>query len=171
MAELDFQEPGDVGGLVRRHALRHLPEADDLHEPIEMIERFLESLRAEDMAAAQQMYRELEFILAWPPGTDTPDAPYLRGYIDCLYQDANGNWRLVDYKTGHASEETLTQAAAAYEMQMLAYGLAAEEILGQPPDALVLCFLRPGLEYHISWHDRARQRIIKMIDDALSHAQ
>jgi len=168
MAELDFDRPGDVEALVRRCALRHMPEAEDLQEPVDMVERFLESLRAEDMASAGRMYRELEFMLAWPPGTDDPKAPYLRGYIDCLYEDAAGNWRMVDYKTSHADEQNLHEAAAPYEMQMLAYALAVEEILGRGPDALVLCFLRPGLEYHIPWDARARRRIIEMIDRSLS---
>lgn len=171
MAEVDFAQPGDVEALVRRHALRHLPEMADLQEPVHMIQRFLESSRAADMATAAKMYRELEFLLAWPPGTEDPKAPYLRGYIDCLYQDAQGHWRVVDYKTGHASEQNLHQAAGQYEIQMLAYGLAVEEILGCAPAALVLCFLRPGLEYHISWDARARQRIIQMIDQALSQLE
>ena len=48
------------------------------------------------------------------------------------------------------SEEELPTTAAEYEMQMYLYALAAETILGVPPAELVLCFLRPGLEYRFA---------------------
>ena len=101
----------------------------------ELISRFLASPRAAAIAAAEKAYRELEFLLAWPPageqtgsGADVPEPParYLQGFIDCLYCDAEGQWRLVDYKTNRVTADTLPAVAGNYEMQMLVYALAAE---------------------------------------------
>jgi ATP-dependent helicase/nuclease subunit A len=145
---------------------------EPLDEPIAMIERFLASPRAAEIATATDAHRELEFLLAWPPGAkpqaaDASEQRYLQGFIDCLYRDAAGRWRLVDYKTNRVTAEGLAAAAAQYEMQMLVYALAAETILATPPAELALCFLRPGLEYHVAWGPAARQRAIEMVDAAL----
>ena len=55
------------------------------------------------------MYTEFEFLLAWPPGNHDPEAPYIQGFIDCLYQDGTGDWHLLDYKTNRVSPETLAE--------------------------------------------------------------
>ena len=92
---------------------------------------------------------------------------YLQGFIDCLYRDADGRWRLIDYKTNRTTAETLAATAAAYEMQMLVYALAAETILKSPPVELTLCFLRPGLEHHFDWNDAARRRVVELVEQAM----
>ena len=75
LAEIDFARPGDVTGVVRRLAEQHLPgAADSLGEPIEMVRRFLASPRAAELAAASEVHRELEFLLAWPPGENAAAA-------------------------------------------------------------------------------------------------
>ena len=75
LAEIDFARPGNVGEIVRRLAEQHLPHsAGCLDEPIEMIERFLATPRAGQLAAAGELHRELEFLLAWPPGEEAAAA-------------------------------------------------------------------------------------------------
>jgi ATP-dependent helicase/nuclease subunit A len=168
MEEIDFAKPGDFLGIIRRHALLHLAQAeDDLDAPIDMIGRFLASPRAAQIASAAEVHRELEFLLAWPPENPRSGGRYLQGFIDCLYRDPAGVWRIIDYKTNNISAQTLEQEGAKYEMQMLLYALAAEKILKQPPSELVLCFLRPGLEYHFDWNDAARRRVVEMVNRCL----
>jgi ATP-dependent helicase/nuclease subunit A len=177
LAEVDFSRPGDVADLVRRHADEQAADGrGDNGEAAELISRFLASPRAAAIAAAEKAYRELEFLLAWPPageqtgsGADVPEPParYLQGFIDCLYCDAEGQWRLVDYKTNRVTADTLPVVAGNYEMQMLVYALAVERILKRPPAELVLCFLRPGLEYHFVWDAAARKRVLELVDRAL----
>jgi len=173
LAEIDWHQAVDVAARVRRLAPQHL--ADDeggLEEPIEMIGRFLDSPRAAQIAAASRVHRELEFLLAWPPGAvaDAAAAPgrYLQGFIDCLYEDGAGRWHVVDYKTNRVSSSTLEKVAAEYEMQMLVYALAVERILGEPPAELVLSFLRPGLEYEIPWGDAARRRAVELVNQRMA---
>jgi ATP-dependent helicase/nuclease subunit A len=171
LEEIDFAIPGDFAEIIRRHASLHLACEDcpdvNLTEPIEMIGRFLASPRAAQIAAAREVHRELEFLLAWPPGNPQSGGRYLQGFIDCLYRDPTGHWRIIDYKTNNITAKSLRQEAAKYEMQMLVYALAAEKILKQPPVELALCFLRPGLEYHFDWNDNARKRVVEMVDRCL----
>jgi ATP-dependent exoDNAse (exonuclease V) beta subunit len=175
LAEIDWTRPGEAAALVRRLAPRHLTQMDEadpdgphLDEPIEMVRRFMASPRAAEMATAGQCYRELEFLLAWPPGTDEPEPRYLQGFIDCLYEDAAGRWVVLDYKTSQATASTVDAVAAEYEMQMLLYALAVERILGQAPADLVLCFLRPALEHHVVWDEKARGRVVELVNQALA---
>jgi len=168
--QIDFRRPDDADPLVRRLALRHLPdaEAEAIEEPIEMVRRFLASARAAEIAASGSVYRELEFLLAWPPGNREPQPRYLQGFIDCLYQDAAGRWLVVDYKTNRADPSTLETVAQEYEMQMLLYALAVERTLGSSPADLVLSFLRPGREHHFAWDDAARRRVVELVSQSLA---
>jgi ATP-dependent helicase/nuclease subunit A len=174
LAEVDFARPGDVAELVRSHADEQAIDGrGETTEAAELVGRFLASPRAAAMATAKRMYRELEFLLAWPPGGEEAGgaaaAPkrYLQGFIDCLYCDAEAEWRLVDYKTNRVTAETLAAVAGQYEMQMFVYALAIERILKRPPVELALCFLRPGLEYRFAWDATARARVRELVDRAL----
>jgi ATP-dependent exoDNAse (exonuclease V) beta subunit len=169
LAEIDFVRPADVDALIRRLAPQHLPRSESsLDEPIGMVRRFLASPRAVELAAAREIHSELEFLLAWPPGERWPGGRFLQGFIDCIYRDASGGWRLIDYKTNRGvTPETLAAKAAPYEMQMLVYALAAETILKVPPVELALCFLQPGLEHHFPWDDAARRRVVELVNNAI----
>jgi ATP-dependent helicase/nuclease subunit A len=134
----------------------------------EMAERLARSPCWSAIAAAAAVHRELEFLLAWPPGEPRADGRYLQGYIDCLYQDAAGAWHLVDYKTNAANAADLPRLAKQYEMQMYVYALAAERALGQPPAELVLALLRPGAEHVYHWNAAARRRAVELVNQALN---
>ncbi len=169
LEEIDFVNPGDFEAIIRRLAPLHLADGDsaDVNLTIDMIGRFLGSLRAAQIAAAKEVHRELEFLLAWPPDEPLPGGRYLQGFIDCLYRDSAGGWHIVDYKTNNITAQTLEQEAGKYEMQMLVYALAAEKILKQPPAELVLCFLRPGLEFQFPWNGETRKRAMEMVNQCL----
>ena len=84
-----------------------------------------------------------------------------------LYQDAAGGWHIVDFKTNDVTEANFGEVAANYELQMLVYALAAEKILGCPPQELVLHFLRPGREKAFVWNEAARKRLMEMVQGVL----
>ncbi len=102
LEEIDFANPGDFAAIIRRHALLHLAQTEiEVDKAIDMIGRFLASPRAAQIAAAREVHRELEFLLAWPPENPQPGGRYLQGFIDCLYRDPAGGWRIIDYKTNN----------------------------------------------------------------------
>ena len=87
--------------------------------------------------------------------------------IDCLYQDATGVWRLIDYKTNQTSVDEVPRVAERYCLQMLVYALAIEQRWGQAPAELVLHFLVPGEEYRWAWSPELRQQGIELIGQAI----
>ena len=143
----------------------HLPDAGkSLDDPIELIAALTGSPRWAALRSAGEIHAELEFLLAWPPGNSAAGGVYIQGFIDCLYQGAGGEWRLIDYKTNRVSADSLPGTIENYEMQMLVYALAAERILKQPPAEIVLHFLRGNLEHRFAWNDEARAAAVKLVD-------
>jgi ATP-dependent exoDNAse (exonuclease V) beta subunit len=164
-----------VASLVRKHATQHLPTSgEDLEEPTNLIIGLTQSPRWASMRSASRLHPELEFLLAWPPEvrqvSNLPHGVFIQGFIDCLYQDLSGDWRLLDYKTNRISSDTLSATVAGYEMQMLVYALAAERVLGRSPVEIVLHFLRGNIEHRFAWSDAARQRVIELVNAGLAKA-
>jgi ATP-dependent helicase/nuclease subunit A len=167
---LDWRSDHDIAGWCELLAGQHVPAnakkvARQAHE---ILKRFAASNRARQLAQAQTLHRELEFLLAWPPDQATADGRYFRGYIDCLYQDARGGWHLIDYKTDTISADEVAQKAQQYEMQIGLYALAAEKALGAPLVEISLYFLKPGQEYLLIWDDTARCNTIDQVNRAIT---
>jgi ATP-dependent helicase/nuclease subunit A len=174
---------GNLASQVMLHADKlQVRNSATRDEALRLLERFLESPRARQLREAKHSFQEVEFLLAWPPvGVHAVEVQasacsdgvpaqvrYLQGYLDCLYQDAAGYWHVVDYKTNQVSPGTFPDLVTKYEMQMLAYGLAAEQALGEPIAELALHFLRTGAEHTFAWDDQARQRAVQLVDQAIA---
>jgi ATP-dependent helicase/nuclease subunit A len=168
LEEVDLVFPKNIAAIVERHAAKHV--GDDrvaVAQAVEMIERFFGTERAKQIAAAKKTYRELEFLLAWPPDGSGCEGKYFQGYIDLLYQDATEGWHILDFKTNLVLDENVGGVAANYELQMLVYALAVEKIMRSPPRELVLHFLRTGWERPFSWDEAARRRVVELVGDAM----
>lgn len=102
-------------------------------------QRILNNLRRDalyqEIKNSSQRHTEVPFSLDVPQGT-------LHGVIDLLYQDATGRWRLIDWKTEWASEETVAEQARQYLAQVAIYARAAQQALCAMPE-VSLCFLEP----------------------------
>ncbi len=168
LEHIDFGRPADVEALIRQHASRHRPNNDRAAtEAARLVQTFLSSTLATELALAQQIHREVEFMLAWPPGESHQGTRYLHGTVDCLYQDTEGAWRIVDYKTNQVGHGQLEAVASRYEMQMFIYAMAAEQVLNELPQQLSLFFLRPGTAYDLPWNDEARSQGHDLVNCAM----
>ena len=107
----------------------------------DMISRFAKHDLWRSLASAKQIYRELDFVL-------TAGQLTLRGQIDLLYCDDRGDWHVVDYKSDRVSgDDQIAERAKNYELQMLAYSIAAQRHLDQPVADASLYFLRPAKQH------------------------
>jgi ATP-dependent helicase/nuclease subunit A len=91
---------------------------------------------------------------------------YLHGYLDCLYQDAHGRWRLLDYKTNRARPGGVS-LVEPYQLQMLAYRLACEQALGEPLTECVLVLLDADREHVFAWDAANERRGVEQITAAM----
>jgi ATP-dependent helicase/nuclease subunit A len=190
LERIDFNRPADA----RRIAEFLAPDFIGPHperaaaDAAAMVERFLETQLAKRIATAAVVRRELEFWLPWPPGEGhalrgaapslalpargrrsdgTKRGLYLHGYLDCLMQDAEGRWRLIDYKTNRVAPARVNPVVEQYRVQLLAYKLACEEALGEPLAECLLVLLAPGVVQPLVWDDAARRRGIDAITRAI----
>ena len=143
-------------------------------ECVDMVTRFVANKRWKSMIGSSNFRRESEFLMNWPPSDQASDRrprARLNGYIDALYQDSDGGWRIVDYKTNLVTEQEVPTVAEQYRMQLSVYALAVEAALGVRPVELVLAFLRPGVEHTFAWGDDERTAAIGEIDQAIRDAR
>lgn len=174
LERVDPRDENPIGTWCEQLAEEHVVENAEAAAAVarDMVERFTASARWRELAEATATHRELEFLLAWPPGAadGRGDGRYLQGYVDCLYQDTRGDWHLVDYKTNNVTAEACRRVAERYEMQLYVYAMAVERALDRGPVELVLHFLRPGVEHVVAWDDRARRRGVEMVSEAMENA-
>jgi len=161
MELMDFARPQSPGELFQR-AIREIGLQDPL-DPDPPAAEFADMLRKlqsqplwEAMVSSRQMLRELDFTLAI--GGDV-----LRGKIDLLFEDPRGRWTIMDYKSDRLGAQGPAEHARRYQLQVLAYALAAGRYLGHPPAEAVLFFLRTGQAVRIPTTaealDSAKQRL------------
>lgn len=101
---------------------------------------FFESLLGKRLLAADEdkRYRELPFITALDSHLLDNTLPrgekniLVQGVIDCLWQEDDGSWVLVDYKSDRISPGQTHIILERYSGQMQLYRYAVEHILGQP---------------------------------------
>jgi hypothetical protein len=110
-----------------------------------------------ELAGAKHIFRELDFMI------DLPSCS-LRGQIDLLFQNAAGQWCVLDYKSDRLRPgENPDDHAATYRMQLLLYCAAAGRQLGVLPARAIVYFLR-GAQQSVINVDQAT------IDQALAAA-
>jgi ATP-dependent helicase/nuclease subunit A len=153
---------GDEGQM-NEHLLALLHQegifADVLVRPgLERCRAMLTSLRRSPLfrqiEEARRCLRATPFIVGTPLGT-------LHGVIDLLYQDAQGGWHLVDWKTEWVNRESLGAQAEAHLPQMAIYALAAQQALGILP-AAALVFLNNRVYTHSYGESAVRQLLGEM---------
>jgi ATP-dependent helicase/nuclease subunit A len=172
LSRVEFSGKFDVAEWCRHLATEYIGEDYEAaaDRASDLIDGFLASPRAQELEKARALHREVEFLLAWPPGETNGHGYFLRGVIDLIYQDADGRWHLVDYKTNHVSAADVPTLSGRYALQLSMYALAAERVLGQPPLELVLYFMQPGKEHVVPWNDEARHCTIEQLNKAIATA-
>jgi ATP-dependent helicase/nuclease subunit A len=168
LEQLDFAKREASASLVQLYAPQFLPnEASEIALAVDMLARFGESEIAVDLAGAQQVFRELPFSLRWPLDAAPEEAMLIEGIIDCLYQDAQGEWRLLDFKTNHVAAANVPATARRYEPQLYLYATAIAASLGQPLASATLCFLDPGVPLAFAWSDEQKKLLAQSISAAI----
>ncbi|MFN0053924.1 MAG: UvrD-helicase domain-containing protein [Planctomycetales bacterium] len=151
LERVELARPGDVPQLVARASAGFANVSPEVtREAVACVETFFGSPLAAEMAGARHCAREIEFCLPWtlksaaagergaPPRVRT-----ITGKLDVLLQGADGNWSVVDYKTGRLPPGNGPQAMLLdYEMQLAIYALAVERLTGTFPVRAELVLLR-----------------------------
>lgn len=122
---------------------------------------FFRSPLGRRLRAAQTVQREFKFsllaganaandlsALKYPPAPDE-DSILFQGVIDCFFEEGDG-LVLIDFKSDRVREATLSQTAAGYVPQLLAYSYALTRVTGKPVSARYLYFFNLNQEFPIA---------------------
>ena len=120
------------------------------------IKSFLESPLGSRLMHSDNINREVPFILRKKveevieiePSLRGRDYLLVQGVIDCYFEE-DGEWVLLDYKTGGAWRKGLELAAETYKTQLLVYREAIEKITGKKVKEAYLYFMDAGEEVRV----------------------
>ncbi len=145
----------ELSRLIERRFLS--PEARELVR-LDELRTFADSPLLTEMLNAKRLYRELRFNTMLPAAIFTEDGKrkdalgdrtlLVQGVIDCIFESEDGRLVLVDYKTDRVNARDRQAAKALllhrHRGQLGYYALAAKEIFGRMPDAILLYSLCLG---------------------------
>jgi len=122
-----------VDGALREAAAA--PAQKELRERLAAVVRdFWAGPVGKRVAAARRVHRELPFVLAM-------GETEIRGVMDLVFENADGQWEVLDYKSAAPAPERAEQAAKEHELQLGLYTLAAGKWLGRPVRQWTVYFL------------------------------
>lgn len=147
---LDPHLPNAAPRIVESVLFEVPPQLQETLRPVitRQISAWYDSELCQTLKSASAHYRELDFLLRWPPteGHANGDAITVSGSIDAVFQTADGGWVLLDYKTGpRLAQMTEEQLLEEYEFQLGVYTLAAQQLLGSRPDSIALAVVHDSV--------------------------
>ena len=145
----DGSEP-ELDRLVR---CEYLSKKDGQRVRIKELEAFRKSKLVRKMLDAKKLYRELRFNVRLPARYFTEDdenrelyadqTVLVQGVIDCIIEDKNGEYYLIDYKTDRLTYEErqnreigIERLRSSHTLQLSYYALAVREIFGKLPKTI-----------------------------------
>ncbi len=149
---LEPEKPEHATRIVAAVLAEQPPQVREKLQPL--VERQIAAWYASELCQTLKQtrvhYRELDFLLHWPPGAeaDNDQAVTVTGSIDALVQTESGDWMLFDYKTGsRMARMSAEQLIAEYEFQLGVYTLAVEQLLGARPASIGLAVVQDSVRY------------------------
>ena len=138
-----------------------LSEKDAQLVRIREAEGFAKSRLIRDMLQAKNLYREFRFNVKLPADDFTTEDELkslykkehvlVQGVIDCLYEDADGEYHLIDYKTDRLTPEEKADKELArkkmcekHSLQLSYYAKAVELMFGKYPKTIEVYSLPLG---------------------------
>ena len=97
------------------------------------VKLFLNSPILAELEQAKNVFRETEFLLRFENHLEHP--ALIAGTVDCLLQDNQNQWHLIDYKTGTLAESP-AQVMEKYGLQMSLYAMAIKELTSDYPKSI-----------------------------------
>ncbi len=149
MQHIELQQPLDAAniraqlrGLVEKEVL--LPEQQAI-VPVLAVQRFFHSALGLRMRKARRLWRELPFSRLlpakrfYPAVEDTQEKIFSQGIVDVLFEEADGELVMLDYKTDQ--DTTPEKIRERYHLQLELYSEAVEALLGKHIKERYLCML------------------------------
>ncbi len=144
---LDWEQPGrSVESVNLDRVFAGFSEAKRA-EAAGILTGFLETDLFKEIRRSKLVRRELDFVINARRGL-------IDGVIDVLFQNQDGSFTVLDYKTAEGDAEKVIQRG--YDLQIQIYGLAASKILKQPVSRGQVYFLKNHCAVDVPLDDFAK---------------
>jgi ATP-dependent helicase/nuclease subunit A len=196
VSELSGAAATVVGSLIHR-VIEHLPHTSQIDadaiasrvhsvlksetangvgalEPEMMVRRVQALVDSElwsEMLGASRCFREIEFLLGWPAGANSADrTAIIAGTLDCLFRSSDGDWKILDYKTGRLPDGDPAILREHFAIQLVLYAEAVRAMVGHPPAAIEIVGLHEKLlRFPLLLWDEFVGPVHERIDAAIRH--
>ncbi|MFA5168692.1 MAG: UvrD-helicase domain-containing protein [Candidatus Omnitrophota bacterium] len=135
---------------------------DAKNDARKIVQNFIKQPIFCELQKARQVKREIDFVLNERRGL-------IHGKIDILFQDSQGEWHILDYKTASGDEETARKSA--YDLQLEIYAIAAERILKLPVRSAIIYYLRNQKAVTLSFPAEKSQAFFDGIEKKIRNLQ
>jgi ATP-dependent helicase/nuclease subunit A len=113
---------------------------------VRRVEALVQSKLWKELTAARRWMREIDFLLPWPlDSAHGKERAIVSGQIDCLLQNAKGNWKIIDYKTGSVPAADPAALFDHFSIQLILYAQAVRAMTGQLPDSIEIVALHESI--------------------------
>ena len=120
--------------------------------------RFWNGTLADAIRKARCVYPELPFIYKTRYGL-------LKGQMDLVFQDSEGRWVLLDYKTNRLESSSKEALAKEYEFQLALYAFVFRRLYGEGPERGVLYFSSIGQTHEFVYREEDFARIEARLEE------
>ncbi len=133
--KIDPQQPGDSEKIILQVCSQFEKEIPEKLQQMAVarLQHLLNSPVLAELKNAKRLFRETEFLLRFEYRSD--HSVLIAGTVDCLLQDEQNQWHLIDYKTGTLAEST-DQVMEKYGLQMTLYAMAIKELTSDFPKSI-----------------------------------
>ncbi len=128
-------------------AMRGDADPDIVRRVLIAVRSLVDSPLGRELSSARRLHREVEFRLHWHQQDDGSPAE-IKGTIDCLFQDASGDWHIIDYKAIADVSKSEAVVVNQYQLQLAVYAMAVERLFGTLPKTARLARLGSPLKIH-----------------------
>jgi len=140
-----------------------IPEKPAGQNLADMLIKLKDSTLITQIINAQRCEREIAFVYKMN------NRITLTGQMDLLYQDTDGRWHIVDYKSDNVVAQQVAGHARKYKLQMMLYLVAARRHFGENVSDATIYFLKPGMAYKFSATVENLASTTQRLEDLTNH--
>ena len=110
------------------------------------VDAFVQSEVWTELSQARRWMREIDFLLPWPlEAPHGAEHAIVAGKIDCVLEDARGNWKIIDYKTGSVPAADPAALFEHFSIQLILYAHAVQAMTGRMPESIEIVALHDSI--------------------------
>jgi ATP-dependent helicase/nuclease subunit A len=133
------------------------------------VDAFVQSQVWAELSQARRWMREVDFLLPWPlEAPHGAERAIVAGKIDCLLEDAQGRWKIIDYKTGSVPAADPAALFEHFSIQLILYAHAVQAMTGRLPESIEIVALHDSIRrFPLTLWNESLAKVTRRVDAAV----